>query len=245
MDTEPRSDEPDGEDGGRARLSKSAVTERALKLADADGLDTLTIRKLAQDLGVTPMALYWHFRSKEDLLEGVAERVWDEIDVNVDPAAPWPDQLAGILKSLVSVLRTHPSAPRLVLEHEKRNEAALRATEITLGILRGAGFDPRYASEIARSALWTGITLVMSEPGYHPEVPDSEHAELQRRDQIQLAMLPVAQYPRLVECAVPMTACDDPEFHYQFGIELFIGGVKAAADRRAPELQDERTRDPG
>src|SRR6266851_2792013 len=62
-----RSEEPDGE---RPRLSKRTVTESALKLADADGLDALTIRKLAQHLGVTPMALYWHFRSKEDLLEG-------------------------------------------------------------------------------------------------------------------------------------------------------------------------------
>src|SRR6202050_5087167 len=174
-------------DGERARLSKRAVIERALKLADTDGLDTLTIRKLAQDLGVTPMALYWHFSSQEDLLEGVAERVWGEIDVNVDPSAPWPDQLAGLLKSLVSVLRAHPSAPRLVVEHEKRNEAALRATEITLQVLRDAGFDPRYASEIARSTLWTGITLVMSEPGYHPELSAEEHAERLRRAQIELA----------------------------------------------------------
>ena len=231
MDAEPRPEEPDGEDGGRARLSKRAVTDRALKLADAEGLDALTIRKLAQDLGVTPMALYWHFRSKEELLEGVAERVWGEIDVNVDPAAPWPDQLAGILRSLVSVLRAHPSAPRLVQEHEKRNEAALRATEITLEILRGAGFDPRYASQIARSALWTGITLVMSEPGYHPELSHEEHAERLRRAQIELALLPAAKYPRLVECAAPMTACDDPEFHYRLGIEVFIDGVRAAAGR--------------
>ena len=76
MDADLRSQEPDGEDGGRARLSKRAVVDRALKLADADGLEALTIRKLAQDLGVTPMALYWHFRSKEDLLEGVAEQIW-------------------------------------------------------------------------------------------------------------------------------------------------------------------------
>jgi len=232
MDAEPRSEEPDDYEG-RPRLSKRAVTDRALKLADADGLDTLTIRKLAQDLGVTPMALYWHFRSKEDLLEGVAERVWGEIDVNVDRSAPWPDQLAGLLKSLVGVLRAHPSAPRLVLEHEKRNEAALRATEITLEVLRGAGFDPRYASQIARSALWTGITLVMSEPGYHPELSDEEHAEQLRRAQIELAMLPAVRYPRLIECAAPMTACDDPEFHYRLGIELFIDGVRAAADRVA------------
>jgi TetR/AcrR family transcriptional regulator, tetracycline repressor protein len=229
MDADHVSEEPDGE---RPRLSKRAVTERALKLADADGLDALTIRKLAQDLGVTPMALYWHFRSKEDLLEGVSELIWGEIAVNVDPAAPWPDQLQGILESLVSVLRAHPAAPRLVLEHEKRNEAALRATEITLGVLRGAGFDPEHASEIARSALWTGITLVMSENGYDPELSADERTEKQRRNRIELAMLPAARYPRLIECAGPMTGCDDPEFHYRLGIELFISGVKALADRR-------------
>jgi len=229
MSTELRSEEPGGEYAGRPRLSKRTVTERALNLADADGLDALTIRKLAQHLGVTPMALYWHFRSKEDLLEGVSEQVWGELDVNVDATAPWWAQLRGLLESLVSVLRAHSSAAQLLLEHEKRNEAALRATEVTLGVLRGAGFDPQHASEIARSTLWTGITLVMSEPGYHPELPADERAEMQRRNQIELAMLPAATYPRLVECAAPMTACDDPEFHYRFGIGLFIDGVKAAA----------------
>ncbi len=217
--------------GDKPRLSKRTVTENALKLADADGLDALTIRKLALHLGVTPMALYWHFRSKEDLLEGVAEQVWGELDTNVDPAAPWWAQLQKLLESLVSVLRAHPAAPQLFLEHEKRNEAALRATEITLDILRTAGFDPQYASTIARSALWTGITLVMSEPGFKPDLPADERAEWLRRNQVELAMLPAARYPRLVECAVPMSACDDPDFHYRFGIELFIDGVRAAATR--------------
>jgi AcrR family transcriptional regulator len=218
-------------EGDKPRLSKRTVTESALKLADADGLDALTIRKLAQHLGVTPMALYWHFRSKEELLEGVAEQVWGEIDVNVDPDAPWWAQLKRMLESLVKVLRAHPAAPQLVLAHEKRNEAALRATEVALGILRAAGFDAVHASTIARSALWTGITLVMSEPGYHPDLTAEERAETQRRSQIELAMLPAAKYPRLVECAVPMSSCDDPEFHYRFGIELFVDGVRAAGAR--------------
>ena len=225
--TRNRTDEPDGD---KPRLSKLTVTENALKLADADGLDMLTIRKLADHLGVTPMALYWHFRSKEDLLEGVAEQVWGELDVNVDPDAPWWAQLQGLLESLVEVLRAHSAAAQLLLEHEKRNEAALRATEITLDVLRRAGFDPLHASEIARSTLWTGITLVMSEPGYKPELSPEEREEMQRRNQVELAMLPASKYPRLIECAVPMTACD-PELHYRFGIGLFIDGVKAAAAR--------------
>ncbi len=221
----------------KPRLSKRTVTESALKLADADGLDALTIRKLAQHLGVTPMALYWHFRSKEELLQGVAEQVWGEIDVNVDPAAPWWAQLKGILESLVAVLRAHPAAPQLVMEHEKRNEAALRATEVTLDILRSAGFDPQHASMVARSALWSGIMLVMSEPGFHPELSADERAEWQRRSQVELAMLPAARYPRLIECALPMSACDDPELHYQFGIGLFIDGVRAAAARLESEAR--------
>ena len=77
------------------------MVDRALALADAHGLEALTIRRLAQDLGVTPMALYWHFRSKEELLAALGDRVWTEIDVNLDPArglgrpATGPDGVAG------------------------------------------------------------------------------------------------------------------------------------------------------
>ena len=224
MDTETQPGEPED----RPRLSKRTVTERALKLADAEGLDALTIRKLAHDLGVTPMALYWHFRSKEDLLEGVAEQVWGEIEVRVDPSVPWPVQLQRGLESLISVLRAHPAAPQLLLEHEKRNEAALRATEAALEILYSAGFDAEQASEIARSTLWTGIMLVMSETGWAPELSGEAHAEKQRRNHVYLAMLPAATYPRLVESASYMANCD-PDFHYRLGVQLFIAGVKAIA----------------
>jgi AcrR family transcriptional regulator len=228
MAARPVPEEPD-----RPRLSKSAVVGGALKLADSVGLDALTMRRLAADLGVTTMALYWHYRSKDELLAAMADQIWSEIDVEVDTSAPWPEQLRALMESLVGVLRAHPSAPQLVLGHEKQSEAALNAIEITLELLRGAGFDPRESSEIARSVLWNGLMLVMSEPGRGPEMKpgltDEERAEKMRQTQVLFAMLPVARYPRLVECAQPLAAADDPEFHYRFGIDLFIAAVRAMA----------------
>jgi TetR/AcrR family transcriptional regulator, tetracycline repressor protein len=213
----------------RSRLSKKTVVDRGLALADASGLDGLTIRRLAQDLRVTPMALYWHFRSKDDLLVALADRVWSEIDAEADPAQPWPRQLRGLLESLVRVLRNHPCASQLLLATEKQSESFQRLTEITLGVLRGAGFGPRHAAEIARNALFTGQMLVMSEPGAKPGMTVEQVEEHLRRDRVRLAMLPTDRYPRIVECADALTACDDPEFHYQFGIDLFIAGVEAVA----------------
>lgn len=213
---------------GRNRLTKGAVVDRALVLADATGLDALTIRKLALDLGVTPMALYWHFRSKDELLDGLAERVWSEIEVDVEPKAPWPEQVRTIMESLVRVLRAHPAAPQLLMAGEKQSESALRVQEVALEVLLGAGFGPQEASEIASSGLWTGIMLVMSEHGIESLAPD-ERAEIQRKKQVVFATLPLDKYPRLVECAVPLTAVDDPDFHYEFGISLWIAGVEAMA----------------
>jgi len=214
----------------RAKLSRSAVVDRALALADSAGVEALTIRRLATELGVTPMALYWHFRSKEELIASVADRIWGEIRTDVDRSFPWPDQLRVMLESLIDVLRAHASASALLLNSEKLGPSHWEATEITLEILRSAGFDPQQASEIAKSALWTGLTLVMSEPGYDPGLTEQERAELQWRKQVALASLPRDRYPRLVEAAVPMTSCDEgPEFHYRFGIDLFIAGVRALA----------------
>jgi TetR/AcrR family transcriptional regulator, tetracycline repressor protein len=216
----------------RTRLTRAAVVERALELADKSGLDALTIRKLATELGVTPMALYWHFRGKDELLDGLTERLWSEMDVTVDRNAPWTDQIRGLFESLLKVLRAHPAAPELLLRSKKPTDAALHVTELALDILRTAGLSPQDASFATRSALWTGITLVMSEPGIE-SLDGAERAELQRKKQVTYATQSPATFPRLVECALPMTACDNPEEHYRFGVDLFIGGLEAVAAARA------------
>jgi AcrR family transcriptional regulator len=190
------------------------------------------MRKLATALGVTPMALYWHFRSKDDLFQGLGERLWSEIDLTVDRGDPWTEQIRRLLESLLKVLRAHPAAPQLMLQTAKLNAPAqLNATELTLDILRTAGLSPEDASMAARSTLWTGITLVMSEPGIE-SLDDDERTEVQRKKQVGLATQSPLKFPRLVECALPMTACDNPEDHYKFGVDLFIGGLAAIAAAR-------------
>jgi TetR/AcrR family tetracycline transcriptional repressor len=217
----------------RTKLTRDAVVDRALALADASGLDKLTIRKLATELGVTPMALYWHFRGKEELLEGLAERIWTEVDLTVDRSAPWPDQVRRLLESLLAVLRAHSSAPAVLVRCEKWEvESAMDAVETALDVLRTAGFSPQDASAITKSALWTSITLVMSEPGADYLDP-AERAEALRQKQVRMATLPVAKYPRVVESAGPMSAYLDPEMHYRFGVEMFMAGVTALAAVRA------------
>jgi TetR/AcrR family tetracycline transcriptional repressor len=217
----------------RPRLSKAAVVERGLALADAEGLEAVTIRRLAAELGVTPMALYWHFRNKDELLTGLADTLWAELDVRVDPRDDWPVQLRRLLESLVQVLRSHPSASQLLIGAEKRmSDAAMVASETTLEVLQRGGFDAQYSAAIMRNALFTGVMLAMSEPGFEPGMTETQRAEHQRQTRVRLALLPPDRFPLVVAAAGPLTAYY-PDFHYQVGIDMFIAGVQALSQRVA------------
>ena len=93
----------------RERLSREVVAARGLALADAEGLDALTVRRLAQDLGVTPMALYWHFADKDALLAGVADQLLQEVVPPAPVDGPWSDRLQAELGALLVAL-TGPSS---------------------------------------------------------------------------------------------------------------------------------------
>src|SRR4051794_36991419 len=150
----------------KERLSRDTVTERALAMADAEGIDALTIRRLATDLGVTPMALYWHFEDKERLLDGVAELVLSQVVLPPDDASrPWDERLREVLDQLVGVLAAHPSVTDVVKTRILRSEAGLDLTERVLGLLRGAGFAPEQAAQQAVYALLFIVGLVTGEPG--------------------------------------------------------------------------------
>lgn len=215
----------------RTTLTPRAVVGGALALADAEGLEAVTIRRLAKELGVTPMALYWHFRSKDELLDGMVDGIYEEIDLTVDTSAAWQGQMRALLGSMVGVLRAHPSTAILLSTRTASSEVGLRATEVTLDILRRGGFSPTEATQIARHALSTVTNLVSGVPGVVARNESGELMDARRRARVFLESLPPEEYPRLVEAAAPLSECEDPDAYFTFGLDLLLAGIEAMAGR--------------
>src|SRR5689334_18844971 len=116
----------------RPALSREVVADRALEIADAEGIEAVTIRRLATELGVTPMALYWHFRTKEDLLAGLADRVLDALELP-DRGGDWAEDIRAAMGALVTAMRPHPQVANLVptriVQHPKGRDLTERALQ--------------------------------------------------------------------------------------------------------------------
>src|SRR6201987_4268065 len=104
----------------RSRLSKATVVERALALADAGGLEAITIRRLAQELGVTPMALYWHFKNKDELLLGLTDHVMADVRADRSATDPWPTQVPAMAEALGRAMPAPPCLPDLLTAVDKK-----------------------------------------------------------------------------------------------------------------------------
>jgi TetR/AcrR family transcriptional regulator, tetracycline repressor protein len=215
------------------RLSRATVAEHALKLADTEGLDSVTIRRLAQELGVTPMALYWHFKNKDELLLGLADHVLDGVKATRDPADPWPRQLRAMLEVLVAAMRGHPSLPALLQSVDKEQTASFnRATNDTLELLSRAGFSLDEGYWIASYLMHGAIGLVAAQPGCPTTMTPAEAAEWRRQKRLTLEKLPPGEYGMVVQFARTLEDEPDVERYYEFGVNLLMAAVESTAARR-------------
>jgi TetR/AcrR family transcriptional regulator, tetracycline repressor protein len=217
------------------RLSRDAVVDGALGLLDAEGLEALTIRRLAQSLGVTPMALYWHVKNKDELLLAVSERVWGLADVDLDPDLEPLDRLRALFLSMLSALRAHPAAaPLLTRSGAGYNKACFDVTEVALATFGRLGFTPDQAATLCIQALSNLISLVGSEPGApQPGQADVDQAQKARTRRAALLSLDPAVYPHVIAAAPALTSCEQPDEFYGLGVEVFISGVAHLAELQA------------
>jgi AcrR family transcriptional regulator len=125
----------------RARLTERLIATAALAIVDAHGIDALTMRRLAAELGTTPMALYNHFPDKDGVLEAVAQLVLAEIEAPADPAG-WQEAVTTIMRSARETALRHPHAAPLIARFPPRTPDALAFVEAGFRAFRAAGFDP-------------------------------------------------------------------------------------------------------
>jgi AcrR family transcriptional regulator len=118
------------------------VFEAALRIADTEGIEALSMRRLGRELGVEAMSLYHHVPDKAAIVAGLADRVFAEVTVPAsDPAADWRPVLGSWLRALRATLLRHPGALPAVATHEVTAGPGLGLYEAAMRLLHDAGFD--------------------------------------------------------------------------------------------------------
>jgi TetR/AcrR family transcriptional regulator, tetracycline repressor protein len=214
----------------KSDLSRDAIVERALTVMDAEGPDAITIRRIANEFGVTPMALYWHVANKEELHAAMGDALL--AGVRPPPATgPWHVQLRGVVDTLITELSRHPAAAELALPRMLQTEPGLRLAEFTLTLLQGVGFTRDQAADLARMGLQTALMLVTQLPGAESQAAQEERDALLAEKRAHVESLPADLYPRVRAAAVALTDCADEPAYYSFGVDLYIEGALAQLRR--------------
>ena len=215
------------------KLTREAVVEQALEIGDAEGLQAVTIRRLAQELGVTPMALYWHFKNKEQLTGGMAGHLIEGFVVEGGYTGPWQEGLRELVAGLVRVLRRHPCAADVLGEVDHMEVPSfLRVWDTALGLAKRGGFAPEESCMISQYLLQGAIALAGG-PTRHraPGLSEQEAAERRRLKRVRLQSMPPDVYPHIVEMAVPLSEDSAPALYDTFGVDLLIAGIEALSAR--------------
>lgn len=198
----------------------------AVALADAEGLDAVTVRRLAQEHGVTPMAMYWHFNDKDALLDGIAEQLIGAVVLPAPSDEPWYVQLRAILEAFLVAIRPHPNVAGLALRRILICEAGLTMAEQALGLLRSAGFTAEKAAEVGTFVLCGVITMVTNEPGWHSPMEPAALDELIRQKTATLAALAPDRYPNVQAAAPALVKCRDEDDYFGTNLDLLVAGVR-------------------
>lgn len=206
---------------GRAQLTRERVVSAAIELADREGIESLSMRKLAQDLGVEAMSLYTHVRNKNDLLGALADAVVGQIPIGPD-GGDWRESLRQMVLAARTVMQRHPWAPAAIEAQTAPGPSALRYINTLLGLLREGGFSVAQAHHVLH-------ILGSRAVGYTQELFD-DSGDLEPEAAAALAQQLGASHPYVVEMALAVThkgtlgPCDD-DAEFEFGLDFILDGL--------------------
>ena len=213
----------------RAPLSRERVLEGAMAIADAGGIGSLTIRSLAQQLGVKPMSVYHYVANKDEIIDGIVDLVYAEMDLPSAAAGDWRTEIHRRSASARQVLGRHPWAIQLLQSRTAPGPSTLRHLDAVIGCLHGAGFSVEmtaHALALIDSYVFGFALSEAALPIHGPEsVPEVAESIMQR--------FSGGAYPHLLAFATDHVMKPGYDFgeEFEFGLGLVLD---ALADRAQP-----------
>jgi AcrR family transcriptional regulator len=205
-----------------AALSKERVLRAGVALADRDGFEALTMRRLAGELGAGAMTLYHYVADKDDLLDGMIDVVFSEIDLPATDAG-WRTAMRERAASVREALARHPWATGLMELRTTHGPTSLRHHEAVLECLRVAGFS----IEDATHAYWLLDSYIYGFAIQEASLPFGTPEQLAEMAESVLPQVPAAEYPRLNEAAAASLAAGyDYTDEFEFGLDLILDGLE-------------------
>lgn len=207
----------------REKLTRQRVVDAALMVLDAEGIEAVTMRRVAHDVGVEAMSLYNHVRDKEDLLDGIVEHVLLGFPTpDVDPSQDWSEYGRQVARGWRAVLNAHPHVLPLLAGSRSpvANPDAMLPMETALRTLREAGLSDRDAVQAFHAIGGYIFGFVLMESGQVFGTPGGGAPGAPTVD------LPADQLPCVTACLPYLLDCNFDE-QFEFGLDLMIEGLRA------------------
>ncbi|WP_190821150.1 TetR/AcrR family transcriptional regulator [Saccharopolyspora pogona] len=207
-------------------LSLELIVRTALDLLDSEGLDAVSMRKVAQRLGTGAASLYAYVRNKDELHELMLDLVIGEIEVPQPDPEKWQEQIKGLIRQQVEVLTAHPGIAQVVMRTPApTGPNALVVSEAMMAVLRSAGLSDRVVA-FAVDILALFGTAVAMERSADFGLSDAERIERMEMVQQYFSELPADRFPTMVSM-LPALMSGDEEERFDFGLDILVQGIAA------------------
>ncbi|KUL34650.1 TetR/AcrR family transcriptional regulator [Actinoplanes awajinensis] len=210
----------------RGTLSRAEIVRVAMEVAEAEGSDALTFRRLGPALGVAPTAVLRHFRDKDELLLAIGAQLLENALAEVDHDEPsWRERIMSLSRATRRAFVAHPRVAALVATRTLRQEAEFRTVELIIGAMEQAGLNGRAAASMYRVVADTVLAWTAFEANVH-----AVGLDVMRQDGLawdrEYVVLPADRYPHIRGVAEHLSEVDR-EDQFELALELVLDAVEA------------------